>query len=184
MSRTETIVDLARTIAKLRKWGERWKEAAEAAQGASGHLRTGLDDATREVETLRKKLNETSAELVKRAEADRLRLLDAQNEVLRLRALVAVITNERDQLRAKLEAATVAVQHTVPAAVPRKDVLGKTVRHSTGRVGVVTGVSTEMVDGAHWTLYTVKVKLTNDITGWQRWHASNCTVVDAEGSTP
>lgn len=64
------------------------------------------------------------------------------------------------------------------ARVPKLDMLGKTVRHSTGRVGVVTGViTTESVDGHDLTRYTVK--RTDGVTGSQIWHASNCTIVEA-----
>lgn len=63
----------------------------------------------------------------------------------------------------------------------RKPGPGKTVRHSTGRVGVVTGVTTESVDGHDLTRYTVK--RTDGVTGSQIWHASNCTIVE-DGAKP
>lgn len=93
---------------------------------------------------------------------------DARREIERLR-------EERDQFRAKLEAATGA-DHTVPAAVPQHGVIGKTVRHSTGRVGRVMSVKTDWVDGHGWTLYAVQ--RSDGVAGSQIWHASNCTIVE------
>lgn len=96
--------------------------------------------------------------------------------VVRQRGEIERLTEERNQLRAQLEAATVA-EHTAPA-VPKLDVLGKMVRHSTGRIGYVVGVKEVWVDGHTWMLYTVK--RTDGVTGSQIWHASNCTIIEAD----
>ncbi len=145
--RTETFEDLCSVVVKQR-------EEIKA-------LREQLQKITRELDEAITEDRAAREDAVKRAEADRVR-------IERLR-------EERDQFRAKLEAATGA-DHTVPAAVPQHGVIGKTVRHSTGRVGRVMSVKTDWVDGHGWTLYAVQ--RSDGVAGSQIWHASNCTIVE------
>ncbi len=164
--RTETFEDLCSVVVKQREEIKALRDALKSHATCCWHDLARAQDAqlqkiTRELDEAITEDRAAREDAVKRAEADRVR-------IERLR-------EERDQFRAKLEAATGA-DHTVPAAVPQHGVIGKTVRHSTGRVGVVTGVTTESVDGHDLTRYTVK--RTDGVTGSQIWHASNCTIVE------
>ena len=53
MSKHMTIVNLACTITKVRKWGESWKHTAQAASAASAEMHRKHKEAERTVEVLR-----------------------------------------------------------------------------------------------------------------------------------
>ena len=90
MSKHMTIINLACTITKVRKWGEAWKHSAESAQAASAELHRKHKEAERIIETLRANLTQTEAE--------------SRVESLRLKAELAVVKDERDQLRVERDA--------------------------------------------------------------------------------
>jgi hypothetical protein len=90
MSKHMTIINLACTITKVRKWGEGWKHSAESAHAAFAELHRKHKEAERIIETLRANLTQTEAE--------------SRVESLRLKAELAVVKDERDQLRVERDA--------------------------------------------------------------------------------
>ncbi len=90
MSKHMTIINLACTITKVRKWGEGWKHSAESAHAAFAELHRKHKEAERIIETLRANLTQTEAE--------------SRVESLRLKAELAVVKDERDQLQVERDA--------------------------------------------------------------------------------
>ncbi len=83
MSKHMTIINLACTITKVRKWGEGWKHSAESAHAAFAELHMKHKEAERTIETLRANLTQTESEC---------------------QAELAVVKDERDQLRVERDA--------------------------------------------------------------------------------
>ena len=164
MSKHMTIINLACTITKVRKWGEVWKHSAESAQAASAELHRKHKEAERIIETLRANLTQTEAE--------------SRVESLRLKAELAVVKDERDQLRVERDALraqldTERERHKqkpvdVPRAHPVK--VGEYVKNDNGDVCQVHEVYAEYLLNTGWI--------------WAFEHCTPCDPPTASHDTP